>query len=100
MKKIASFIEHTEYKMYKKHQHKVSLNGMKEAPACSDRVPFEVGDIVTYTNDYGVKFKQCRIIGFWHPRFLSNGNLDRSEVYLDKSSYWAPVPAASLKLEL
>ena len=58
---------------------------------------FKVGDVVTFTNEYGVKFEGLKVIGFekeidpdWMPgRF----------VYLNTSCYWFPESPESLTLE-
>ena len=51
---------------------------------------FKVGDIVTFTNENGILFKDRKIIGF-------DDNPDNNRtVYLSKDSYWFPVTAESL----
>ncbi len=53
----------------------------------------KVGDVVTYTNDYGVVFRWRRVIGFAKdPRFGRT-------VHFSGGAYWAPVRPESLKLE-
>lgn len=51
---------------------------------------FELGDLVDFTNDYGVKFKRLVVKGF--SPTVDNGRF----VYLDKSSWWFPVSPDSL----
>lgn len=57
---------------------------------------FKVGDIVTYTNDYGVVFPGHKIIGF------DNGDCltfeQGSHIYIDFDCYWSPVKSHSLTL--
>ena len=53
-----------------------------------------VGDVVTYTNDYGVSFKGKIITGF-SPVVESW----KGCVYLAKEAWWFPVPIESLKKE-
>lgn len=55
---------------------------------------FEVGDTVTFTNEYGVSFPGNKVIGFadddeFYGRFI----------HLDKSSWWFPVRPSELTLE-
>lgn len=52
-------------------------------PLCGE--PFAVGDVVTFTNDYGVKFEGNRIMGFSDPIYPNSGT-----VYLDNCSWWFP----------
>ncbi len=54
-----------------------------------------VGDVVTFTNDYGVKFKGDTITGFTLPEDELHGRT----VYVDDDSYWFPVRPESLKVE-
>lgn len=60
-------------------------------------VNFQVGQIVTYINDYGVEFKGLKILGFERP--TSKDPLNENCVYLEMESYWYPVKPNSLKLE-
>ncbi|MCY1659302.1 hypothetical protein [Chryseobacterium sp. SL1] len=54
---------------------------------------FKIGDIVTFTNEFGVQFENLEIIGFRNNKdFLP----DRC-VYLNKSSYWFPVKVSEIK---
>lgn len=57
----------------------------------------KVGDIVTFTNEYGVVFKGKRVAGFHHEAM--GEQLTNRIVYLEKDAYWFPVPVASLTLE-
>lgn len=50
------------------------------------------GQIVSFTNIYGVTFKNLEILGFCEPR---NGRC----VYLDKSSYWFPARPEELTVQ-
>lgn len=56
---------------------------------------FNKGDIVTYTNDYGVSFTGIEIIGFGEP---IEGRPE-SFIYLNSESWWCPVASTSLTLE-
>lgn len=55
---------------------------------------FNVGDVVTYTNDYGVSFEDATVIGFSKPAcdMLKSGAF----IHLDLESYWMPVEPTSL----
>jgi len=48
---------------------------------------FHVGQIVKFTNDYGVVFDGQRILGFSEPVAHLRGH---PFIYLDNSSYWFP----------
>ena len=55
---------------------------------------FKIGDIVTFTNEFGVSFSNKKIIGF-SPEVTSTGRF----IHLSKDAYWFPVPMESLKKE-
>lgn len=57
---------------------------------------FKVGDVVTYTNDFGVSFEGNTVIGFSKPDHpLSKyGN----SIHLDFDCYWMPIKPESLCL--
>lgn len=74
---------------------------IKFAGSISDKSPvlcdFEVGDFVTVTNAYGVKFYGRRVIGFLpkiNPDFLPE-----NFIHLNWDCYWYPVKASALELE-
>ena len=50
------------------------------------------GQIVSFTNKYGVTFKNLEILGFCEP-------WDSRCVYLDKSSYWFPARPEELTVQ-
>lgn len=52
---------------------------------------FKKGDIVTFTNEFGVSFQDREILGFTEPNEYGRC------VYLDNSSYWFPVKLKELK---
>lgn len=52
---------------------------------------FKKGDIVTFTNEFGVSFPNREILGFQEPNEYGRC------VYLDNSSYWFPVRIKDLK---
>lgn len=53
---------------------------------------FKVGDRVTFTNDYGVKFHDRVVTGF--SPSVENGRF----VYLDNDSWWFPLNPAQLSV--
>ena len=74
------------------------VEGMKY-PLCDDaqEVPpvpcdLRVGDLVTYTNEYGAKFANRRITGF--SPTLEQG---RRFVYYDNAAWWFPVDPKQLR---
>jgi hypothetical protein len=52
-----------------------------------------VGDIVSFTNDYGIVFENRKVVGFTLP---GNELLGGNNVYLEKDAYWFPVHVKSL----
>lgn len=63
----------------------------KTAPAGCE---FKVGDIVTYTNEYGVSFDNREIVGFSSKEDM----LGVRFIHLDQDAYWFPLSIAELKL--
>lgn len=62
---------------------------------CSDPpagCDWRVGDLVKFTNDYGVEFGPYTIQGFTLPGDELNGRV----VYLDYDCYWFPTKPSSL----
>jgi hypothetical protein len=85
---LASYQNHLE------DQKQLFIAGLDKSQHASAISGLRVGDVVTYTNSYGVKFGGLRVIGFCKPESYAN-----SSVFLDKTSYWAPVKLTDLKLE-
>ena len=56
----------------------------------------KIGDIVTFTNEYGVQFEDIEILGF---RNNTDFLPDRC-VYLNQSSYWFPIKLTEIKKQL
>lgn len=50
-----------------------------------------VGNRVTFTNEYGVKFENLEVLGFCTPEFYGRC------VYLNTDSYWFPCKLEELK---
>ena len=57
-------------------------------------IDFEIGDVVDFTNDYGVTFEEMEILGFRENCSL----LPENVVFLNKSSYWFAVKLNSIKI--
>lgn len=72
-------------------QYPLASDAQQTPPVPCD---FKLGDTVTFTNDYGVSFADLRVVGF-SPTVEGQGRF----VYLDKSSWWFPVPPESLQLQ-
>lgn len=53
----------------------------------------KVGDIVTYTNDYGVSFHGRKVTGFSDPKTSYH---PEAHIHLAKDAYWFPVKESSL----
>ena len=53
-----------------------------------------VGDVVTYTNEFGVSFENQKIIGF-----AKDDSFYGRFVHLSKGAYWFPVRPSQLKAE-
>lgn len=53
---------------------------------------FKIGDIVTFTNEFGVQFENLEILGFRK----NQEYLKDREIYLNKSSYWFPVKISEI----
>ena len=58
----------------------------------SPETDLKVGDIVTFTNDYGVVFKGYKVLGFCEP------DNDRC-VFVNSDSYWFPKNPKNLQIE-
>lgn len=70
----------------------LKTRGLSDKPLCGE--PFAKGDIVTFTNDYGVKFHGLRVIGFAPPIYKNSGT-----VYLESEAFWFPNHAHQLTKE-
>lgn len=75
--------------MYNPASDPVVINGIQEAYG------FKRGDVVEYTNPYGLTFGPHVVVGFVqnpNPNFLPNHT-----VYIDSDSPWYPVEPSSLR---
>lgn len=69
----------------------------KDAYYCTScpNTDLKIGDLVTFTNEYGAQFKNLEVLGFLslsHPLAKDHGRV----VYLSKDSYWFPVTLNSV----
>jgi len=58
-----------------------------------DGVPFVKGQMVSYTNGYGVKIKNLEVLGI-----DNNASINDRVVYLSMDCYWFPVKVDSLRI--
>ena len=58
---------------------------------------YEVGDTVTFTNDYGIEFTGIKVVGF--AREIDPDWRPESFIYLDWDCYWFPVSATHIRTE-
>lgn len=63
-----------------------------EVLGSSSETDLKMGDIVTFTNDYGVVFNGMKVLGFCEPDY---GRC----VYISMDCYWFAVKPESLKVE-
>lgn len=73
-------------------QQWIKERGLSSTPLHGE--PFAVGDVVTFTNDYGVKFEGLRVIGFDNPIYENSGT-----IYIDTDAFWFPHRPDQLKKE-
>lgn len=80
----------TTYKRdFTEWKKKENVQVLKELP----NTDFKIGDIVTFTNEFGVTFENLEILGF-----RENADfLPERKVYLNKSSYWFAVKLSEIK---
>lgn len=67
-------------------------NEMVDAPP--KPCEFKVGDVVKFTNDYGVEFEPRKVIGFTKPEHELHGRF----IHIDTDCPWFPVKPESLTL--
>lgn len=73
--------------LMKQHKYPLATDLQNTPPVPCE---FKVGDVVTFTNDYGVKFHDKVVTGF--APSVENGRF----VYLDKDAWWFPVNPSQL----
>ena len=76
------------------HDEREQLDPHEMTSTPPDGCDFQVGDIVTFTNDYGVEFPNRKVVGFTLP----GNELYGKVVYLAKEAYWFPSDPSSLTL--
>lgn len=72
-------------------KHPLALDATTSPPVPCD---LKLGDVVTFTNDFGVAFSDLKVTGFT-PCLEGHGRF----VYLDKDSWWFPVKADQLRFQ-
>ncbi|WP_211245335.1 hypothetical protein [Curvibacter gracilis] len=72
-------------------KHPLALDATTSPPVPCD---LKLGDVVTFTNDFGVAFSDLKVTGFT-PCVEGHGRF----VYLDKDSWWFPVKPDQLHLQ-
>ena len=72
-------------------KHPLALDATTSPPVPCD---LKLGDVVTFTNDFGVAFSDLKVTGFT-PCVEGHGRF----VYLDKDSWWFPVKPDQLRLQ-
>lgn len=78
---------------YHRGKYPLSVNVQSEPPASCQSCDLKVGDVVTFTNDYGLKFPHKVVTGF-----APEAEYGRY-VYYDSDAWWFPVRPESLTLE-
>ena len=66
------------------------------APENGQPLKFGVGDLVIYTNDYGLSFGPYRITSLFQPVEPCSLYATGYRYHLNKSSHWMPVKESSL----
>jgi hypothetical protein len=69
------------------------------APENGEPLKFGVGDIVAFTNEYGVMFRGLRVTGFYKPETPCSLYATGRRYLLDWSSPWFPAKESSLQLD-
>lgn len=69
------------------------------APENGEPLKFSVGDIVAFTNEYGVMFRGLRVTGFYKPEKPCSLYATGMRYLLDWSSPWFPAKESSLQLD-
>lgn len=66
-----------------------------------DGCPLQIGDFVTFTNDYGVEFHHREVLGIASPEYVKKTfpSCDEIHVFIDSSSYWFPDKLSQLTKE-
>lgn len=68
---------------------------LNKTPPCP--CALQVGDKVTFTNEYGVSFAGLRVIGFAGQQ--DDSSITDRFIYLDSSAYWYPHKLNELQKE-
>lgn len=69
------------------------------APENGEPLKFGVGDIVAFTNEYGVMFRGLRVTGLYKPEAPCSLYATGRRYLLDWSSPWFPAKESSLQFD-
>lgn len=69
------------------------------APENGEPLKFAVGDVVAFTNEYGVMFRGIRVTGLYKPDPINSLYATGRRYLLDWSSPWFPAKESSLQLD-
>lgn len=69
------------------------------APENGEPLKFGIGDVVAFTNEYGVMFRGLRVTGFYKPEEPCALYATGMRYMLDWSSPWFPAKESSLQLD-
>lgn len=69
------------------------------APENGQPLKFAVGDVVAFTNEYGVMFRGLKVTGFYQPEPIDSLYATGRRYLLDWSSPWYPAKESSLQLD-
>lgn len=63
--------------------------------------PLKVGDLVTFTNDFGVKFHHREVLGIASPEYTKAmfPSCEEIRVFIDSDSFWFPDRLSQLTKE-
>jgi hypothetical protein len=82
-------------KPYRNEQEYIKSSLLDSPPAGYEDTPFKVGDIVSYTNDYGVEFKGMKVIGFSNDEGMIR---NKAFIHTSGGAYWFPNKPSSFRL--
>lgn len=69
------------------------------APENGEPLKFAVGDVVAFTNEYGVIFRRIRVTGYYKPDPIDSLYATGMRYLLDWSCPWFPAKESSLQLD-
>lgn len=69
------------------------------APENGEPLKFGIGDVVAFTNEYGVLFRGLRVTGYYRPDSPCSLYATGMRYLLDWSSPWFPAKESSLQFD-